>query len=106
MDEAHEQPLRYELSLACNNAFEERKVWLFGVKKLRLVPGQDIVGEKANRLGIAPRREILEGSHPDVAGGDPRQHGSRKLRPRKTGSPVVTAASARVVGIPSAAMLR
>ena len=80
MDEAHEQPLRYELSLACNNAFEERQVGLISLKKLRVVPGQDIVGEKANRLGIAPRREILEGSHPDVAGGDPRQHGSRKLR--------------------------
>ena len=80
MDEAHEQPLRYELSLACDNAFEERQVRLLSVKKLRVVPGQDIVREKANRLGIAPRREILEGSHPDVAGGDPRQHGSRKLR--------------------------
>ena len=82
----------------------ERPVKLWGIKKLRVVAGQDIVCEKANGLDVAPGSKILEGSYPDVAGGDPRQHGSRKLRLAENGLAGRTAASARVVGIPSAAI--
>ena len=56
-------------------------------------------------LGVAARGEELEGADADVAGGDAGQHGAgqRRLAHARC-SPVVTAASARVVGMPSAAI--
>ena len=85
MDEAHQQPLRHEPSLSKDDTFEEREVWLLSIEELRVVPGQDIVREKAHRLGITPRGEILEGSDPDMAGGDAREHGARKHRLAENG---------------------
>ena len=94
-------------SSACRamTRFEQRAIGALGLGGLRVVPGDDVVGEQPHALGVAARGEILEGADADVAG---RRRGSAPRRAAAsracTRSPVVTAASARVVGMPSAAM--
>ena len=50
------------------------------------------------------RGGILEGAHADMAGGDAGEHRAGQRLLRNTGSPVVTTARLRVVGMPSACM--
>ena len=63
-----------------------------------------MVGELPHRLGVAARGEILEGADADVARGHAGQHGAGQHGLAHHRSPVMTAASERVVGMPSAAI--
>jgi hypothetical protein len=63
-----------------------------------------VIGEAADRVHIATRREKLEGTNPMWLDATRVRIAPGEGVSRQTGSPVVTAASARVVGTPSAAM--
>src|SRR5438270_3495122 len=104
MNEADELPLRYKRRLARNNQVEERAVPVRGVNRLWVMPRDDVISEAPDRIQIPLRREELEGADTDVARRDAGQYRAGQGVSRQTGSPVVTAASARVVGIPSAAI--
>ena len=104
MNEADELPLRYKRCVARDHQVEEGAVPICGVNRLWVMPRDDVISEAPDRIQIPARRKELEGADTDVAR---RRRGSvprRAWRSRQTGSPVVTAASARVVGIPSAAI--
>ena len=51
-------------------ALQQREVGTLAVRYIRVMPGDDVIGQLPNALGIAAGREVLEGSDPDVAGGD------------------------------------
>ena len=94
-----------QIGLARDDAVQQRMIGAVGICRIRIMPRDDVIGELPHGLGIAARGEILEGSDPDVAGGDAGQDsaGQRRLaqaRSRRS----ITAASERVVGIPSAAI--
>ncbi len=93
-------------SSACarDHRFEQRAVGVLRRRGIRVVAGDDVVGQQPHALPIAARREELEGADADMAGGDARQHRAGQHGLAQTVSPVVTAASARVVGMPSAAI--
>ncbi len=74
VDEADQQPARDQIGLSRDHALQQRVIGALGCSRIRIVPGDDVIGEPPHALGIAARREILEGSDPDVAGGDPGQH--------------------------------
>ena len=64
------------MSAACarDHGFEQRAVGTLGLRSVRIVPGDDVVGERAHASAIAARGEELEGADADVAGGDAGQH--------------------------------
>ena len=99
VDEAHAHPLRHQPRLRRDDGVQQAQRTL----GLRIVARDHVVGQRPQRLGVAARGEELEGADADVAaaprGSAPRRAGRAS---RSTVSPVVTAASARVVGMPSA----
>ena len=76
MDEADQQPARHQIGLPRDHGFEQRAIGPLGIGGVRVVPGDDVIGQPPHALGIAARREILEGADADVAGGDAGQHGA------------------------------
>ena len=56
------------------DAFEQRAIGALGLGDVRIVPGDDVVGEQAHAVGVAARGEELEGADADVARGHARQH--------------------------------
>ena len=80
VDEADQQPARDQFGLARDHALQQRVIGALGVGRLRVVPGDDVIGQPPHALGIAARGEILEGSDPDVAGGDAGQDRARQRR--------------------------
>ena len=106
VDEADQHPLRHQLGLARDHrgrAARDRAA--ARVARLRVVAGDDVIGQQAQRLDIAARGEELEGADPDVARRHARQHraGQRRLAPapaRRSSRRPAT----RVVGMPSAAI--
>ena len=74
MDEADQQPARDEIGLARDDAGEQRVIGPLGWSSVRIVPGDDVVGEPADRVGVAADGEELEGADADMARGDARQH--------------------------------
>ena len=105
MDEADQQPARDQVGLARDDAFEQRVIGALGLGDVRVVPGDDVVGELPHAIGVAARGEELEGADADVARGHAGEHRAGQHASRAcTRSPVVTAASERVVGMPSAAI--
>ena len=70
MDEADQQPACDEIGLARDHAFQQRMIGPVGIGYLRIVPRDHVIGEPPHAFGVAARREILERSDPDVAGGD------------------------------------
>ena len=77
VNEAEEHPLGNQVCLPADYALEEGTVRPLPVYDLRIMPSNRIVGERARCFGIAPRGEILERAHADVASGYPGQHRSR-----------------------------
>ena len=103
MDEADQKPARDQIGLPRDDAFEQRVIGALGFRRIRIVPGDDVVGElRARRRCRRARRKT---------GRCRRGCGSTATRvstapgsivSRITFSPVMTAASERVVGMPSA----
>jgi hypothetical protein len=81
---------------------QQRQVRFGRAASAGVVAGDRVVGELAQLRRLAARGEELEGAHAQVAGGHARQHGAGQRPLAAPGSPVATAASARVVGMPSA----
>ncbi len=81
MDEADQQPARDQFGLAGGHGAEQGMIGTLRVGEIRIVPGDDVIGEPSHRLGIAARGKILEGADADMAGSDPGQHraGQRRL---------------------------
>ena len=76
MDEADQKPARDQIGLAGDDAFEQRVIGALGLRHVRIVPGDDVVGELAHAVGVAARGEELEGADADVACGHAREHGA------------------------------
>ena len=74
MDEADQQPPRDQFGLARDDAREQRVIGPLGMKQIRIVPGDDVIGEPADRIGVAADGKELEGADADVARGDAGQH--------------------------------
>ena len=104
MDEADEHPACDEVGLARNHRVQQRAVGMLRGRRLRIMAGDHMVGQQPQRLGIAPRGEILERADRMWLAATRVRIAPGSMVSRRTGSPVVTAASARVVGTPSAAM--
>ena len=104
MDETEEHPLCDQLRLPSDHAVQQRSVRPLRSSGLRIVPRDRIVRQRTHSVCVAPRSEILKGAHAQMARRHPGQHGPRQDVFAQTCSPVVTAARARVVGTPSAAM--
>src|SRR6056297_2171701 len=100
VDEADTHPARDELRLRSDDRLQEIQRRL----RLGVVARDDVIGKRAQRLVVPAHGEILERADADVARGDPGEHRAGKGASRTTVSPVVTAARARVVGTPSAAI--
>ena len=80
MDEAEQHPWRNQLRLPGDDAIEQRAIRLRSLRRLRIVAGDCVVGQRAYAYCIATCRELLEGAHAQVARRNPRQHGSRQRR--------------------------
>ena len=78
VDEADQQPARDQLGLPRDHRFQQRVIGALGARRFRIVPGDDVIGEPPHALGIAARREELEGADPDVARRDAGQHRARQ----------------------------
>ena len=81
VDEAHQHPSGDELGLARDHAIEQRAIGLGLAAGVRVVAGDDVVGQQPQRLDVAARGEELEGADADVARRHARQHraGQRRL---------------------------
>ncbi len=81
VDESDQQPARHQIGLPRDHGFEQRAVGPLGIGGVRVVPGDDVIGQPPHALGIAARREILEGADANMAGGYAGQHraGQRHL---------------------------
>ena len=105
VDEADQHPLRDQRRLGGDDRLEEREVRVLGVGGLGVVPGDRVVGEPAQQVGVAGGAGVLEAADPQVAARDPGQHGARAARSRAApGGRSPTTASERVVGMPRACM--
>ena len=74
VDEAHVLPLRHQRRLPARHGFQQRQVRTRRVRGLRVMAGDDVVGQLAHAVGVAARGEILEGTDAHVAGRHARQH--------------------------------
>jgi hypothetical protein len=85
MNEADEQPLRYQRCLARDHQVEEGAVPVRGVNRLWVMPRDDVISEAPDRIQILARREELEGANTDVARRDAGQYraGQRRLAPNR-----------------------
>ena len=93
-------PTRDELTLALDDGSKHGQRRSFQVSRFWEVTIDHVAREAFNGLDVAARGEILEGPDADVTRCDAGQAAPGIGRSRKTPSPVKTAASARVVGIP------
>src|ERR1700722_304119 len=85
MNEADEQPLRYQRCLARDHQVEEGAVPVRGVNRLWVMPRDDVISEAPDRIQIPARREELEGADTDVAPRDAGQYcaGQRRRPPNR-----------------------
>jgi hypothetical protein len=74
VDETDQQPARDQLGLPGDDAFEQRVIRALGLGDVRIVPGDDVVGERSHAVGVAARGKELEGADADVACGDTGEH--------------------------------
>ena len=105
VDEADEQPAGDEIGLARDHRVQQRAIGLLRRRGLGVVAGDHIVGQQAQRLGIAPRGEDTGtcrrgcGSRPRASGR--RRAASSRVAPARRSSPRPARAWS---GTPSAAM--
>ena len=95
-------PTRNQQSLAFHDDLQQRQDRPLSVTGFGEVTIDCVEGQAFNGFHIAARREILKGPDPDVTRCDASSTAPGNWRSRITVSPVETAASALVVGIPSA----
>ena len=105
VNEPDQKPACDQFGLSRDHALEQGVIGALGLRGLRVVSCNGVVGEALDTGGIAAGRKILERADANVAGGHARQYraGQQGIS-RMTLSPVMVAASDRVVGIPSAAI--
>ena len=56
-----------EIGLRGDDAVEQRAVRLVGSRRLGIMPGDDMIGERFECLDVPADGEVLEGADPDVA---------------------------------------
>jgi hypothetical protein len=78
VNETDEQPACNELCLSRSDKFKQREIWEVGSTGLRVMAGDDVIGEETKTVEIATGRKELKRSDANVAG----DH-SRENRPRK-----------------------
>ena len=78
MDETDQHPARHQLGLRRADGFEQCEIGVRRLGGLRVMAGDDVVGECLDRLQILAGGEILEGADADMAGGDAGQHPARQ----------------------------
>ena len=76
VDEADAEPAGHEIGLRTDNRIEKRKGRIVRLARSRPMPVDDMVGQKAQRLGVPAHVEILEGADADMACRNPGQHGA------------------------------
>ncbi len=69
-------PASDEVALARDHALQKRMVGTIGMGRLRIVPGNNVIGQPPHPFGVTARREILERADANVAGSDPGEHGA------------------------------
>ena len=74
VDKAHPQPAGDEGRLADDHRPQQVRVGSITGPHLRIVAVNHVVGQVAERLGIATRLKVLEGAHPHMTARHPRQH--------------------------------
>jgi hypothetical protein len=99
VDEPDVHPPGDQGRLPVGDRAQEREIFVRDVGQLRVVSGDGVVGQRAERVLVAEGGRVLERSDADVAGRDAGAVPRPSSRPsRYTGSPVVTTARLRVVG--------
>ena len=61
--------MRDQVRLALHHPLQQTAIGRGGADQIRVVAGEDVVGERAQAVDVAARGEELEGPHPDVASG-------------------------------------
>ncbi len=103
VNEADQLPARDQPRLPFDDGFKERDIGLRRSDSCGKCRARDVVGQRADRLLVVSMRGgLLQRADPHVARGNSCQHRSLGFASRNTGSPVVTTASLRVVGMPRA----
>ncbi len=80
VDEADQKPARDEISLPCDDAFEQRVIGAVSLCDIGIMPRNDMIGELPHSVGVAARRKELEGADADVARRDAGQYGAGQNR--------------------------
>ena len=87
---------------AVTTASNSARVGVSASRGVGVVPGDRVVGEPAQQVDVAGGPGVLEAAHPQMAAGDPGEHGAGQQGLPAHRRPVATTASERVVGMPSA----
>ena len=80
MDETDQQPAGDQFGLPRDDAFEQRVIGALSRGRVRIVPGDDVVGQFSYAIGVAAGGKILKRADADVARGHTRQHRARQRR--------------------------
>jgi hypothetical protein len=78
MDEPDEHPPCYQVRLSVDDLFKQGAVRLICARGLGIVPGDDMVRQKADAIHILTGGEILEGADADVTRGHADEDGARQ----------------------------
>ena len=76
VNKARMHPLRDQRRLAFCHGAQETEIALLGAGEFREMAGDGVIGELADLLRCAMRREVLKGAHAQMARGHPRQDGA------------------------------
>ena len=76
MDETDQQPPRDEVCLAGNDLLKKSAARIRGASRFRVMAGNHVVGEVAERIHVCTDGEVLEGADADVAGGNAGEDGA------------------------------
>ena len=74
MNEADQEPPRYQFGLPRDHAREQGVIGAIGARDIGIVPGDDVVGELPHAIGVAAGGEKLEGTDSDMARSHAGQH--------------------------------
>lgn len=70
MNKAHEHPASDEIGLGSDDLLEQGAVRVRRRSRLRVVTGDDVIGEQADPVEVLTRGKELKGPDPDMARGD------------------------------------
>ena len=74
MDEANQQPARDQIGLPGDHGIQQRVIGALGLRQMRIVAADHMIGEAAHAISVAARGEELEGADTDMAGRHAGQH--------------------------------